>query len=62
MIRAIVAYLRGVKVEFAKVSWPTAAQFRRSFMVVVLFVAVSAAIVASIDYGLQLVIKAIINA
>lgn len=62
MIKAVRSYLGGVRSEFTKVTWPTAKQFRQSFMVVVLFVAVSAAIVSAVDYGLQLVIQAIINA
>lgn len=62
MIKAVRSYLSGVRSEFTKVTWPTTKQFRQSFMVVVLFVAVSAAIVSAVDYGLQLVIQAIINA
>lgn len=62
MIKGVATYFRGVKTEFSKVTWPTKAQFRQSFMVVVLFVAISAVIVSALDYGLQLVIKAIINA
>lgn len=62
MIKGVKTYLRGVKTEFTKVTWPTKQQFRQSFIVVVIFVAVSAVIVSAVDYGLQLVIKAIINA
>lgn len=62
MIKGVQTYLRGVQTEFSKVTWPSKQQFRQSFIVVVLFVVVSAAIVSAIDYGLQLVIKAIINA
>jgi len=62
MIKGVQTYLRGVKTEFTKVTWPTKSQFSQSFRVVVVFVVVSALIVSAIDYGLGLVIKAIINA
>lgn len=62
MIRSIATYLKGVTAEFSKVVWPTKAQFGRSFMVVVIGVAICAALVSSLDYGLSLIIKAIINA
>lgn len=62
MIKGVRSYLNGVKTEFSKVTWPTTQQFRQSFLVVVLFVVISAAVVSAVDYGLQLVIKAIINA
>lgn len=62
MIRSIATYFKGVTAEFGKVVWPTKAQFGRSFMVVVIGVAICAALVSTLDYGLSLIIKAIINA
>lgn len=55
--RAIWVYLRGVRVEFKKVVWPTKAQFWRNFTTVVLAVVVVAVVAGALDRLLQYILS-----
>lgn len=55
--RAIWIYLRGVRVEFKKVVWPTKAQFWQNFLTVIVAVAVVAVVAGAFDRLLQYILS-----
>ena len=55
--RALWQYLRGVRAEFRKVTWPTKQQFWRNFTTVVLSVVIVAVIAGAFDRLLQYILS-----
>ena len=53
----ILTFLKEVRTEFLKISWPSKEQVSREFFSVILLVAVLAGIIFLIDRGLSLVLN-----
>lgn len=58
--RPIAKYLRGVRQEFKRVSWPTRRETWRLTMSVVVFSVVFSAFIAFADYGLGVLFEKVI--
>jgi preprotein translocase SecE subunit len=55
--RALWQYLRGVRAEFGKVSWPNKQQFWRNFLTVIISVLIVALIAGAFDKLLELILS-----
>lgn len=58
--RPVAGYLRGVRQEFRKVSWPSRKETWRLTASVVIFSVLFAAFVAIVDYGLTILFEKVI--
>lgn len=58
--KALQSYLRGVRAEFGKVSWPSKKQFWNNFATVVISVVIVALIAGAFDRFLQWILTSTI--
>lgn len=58
---AVNEYVKDVRVEMSKVSWPTREELRESTLVVIVMVFVIAIFIGVVDRGLSLAFEAIIK-
>jgi preprotein translocase subunit SecE len=60
-LRAVADYIRDVRVEMSKVSWPTRRELRDSTLVVIVMVFVVAIFIGVVDRGLTIAFEALIR-
>ncbi|HYJ33467.1 MAG TPA: preprotein translocase subunit SecE [Candidatus Binatia bacterium] len=61
IVTAASEYIKDVRVEMSKVSWPTREELRESTLVVIVMVFVIAIFIGIVDRGLSLAFEAIIK-
>jgi preprotein translocase SecE subunit len=61
LMQGITDYVRDVRVEMTKVSWPTAAELRESTMVVIVMVAIMMVFIFIVDRGLTYAFEALVR-
>ena len=61
IIKSIVNYLKEVKAEIKKVSWPSKAIVKDNTQVVIIFSAIFGAIIFGMDYSLNELIKFLVK-
>jgi len=61
IIRAIGDYIRDVRVEMSKVSWPSRRELRDSTLVVIVMVFIMAIFIGIVDRGLTIAFEALIK-
>jgi preprotein translocase subunit SecE len=61
MIRAFTDYVRDVRVEMSKVSWPSRRELRDSTLVVIVMVFIMAIFIGVVDRGLTIAFEALIK-
>ncbi len=61
VLRAITDYIRDVRVEMSKVSWPSRRELRDSTMVVIVMVFIVAIFIGLVDRALTLAFEALIR-
>ena len=60
-MQGISDYIRDVRVEMTKVSWPTAAELRESTMVVIVMVFIMMVFIGIVDRALSLAFEALVH-
>ena len=61
-VRQVIAdYIRDVRVEMTKVSWPTAAELRESTMVVIVMVFIMMVFIGIVDRALSVAFEALVH-
>jgi preprotein translocase subunit SecE len=58
---AVNEYIKDVRVEMSKVSWPTRAELRESTVVVIVMVFLVAILIGVIDRGLSIAFEALLK-
>ena len=61
VIRAITDYVRDVRVEMSKVSWPSRRELRDSTLVVIVMVVLVSIFIGIVDRGLTIAFEALIK-
>jgi preprotein translocase subunit SecE len=61
LMQGITDYVRDVRIEMTKVSWPTAAELRESTMVVIVMVAIMMVFIFIVDRGLTYAFEALVR-
>ena len=61
IIKSIVNYLKEVKAEIKKVSWPSKATVKDNTQVVIIFSAIFGSIIFGMDYSLNELIKFLVK-
>jgi len=59
--KGFMKFLRDVRVEMSKVTWPTRKDLAQSTLVVLVAVAIAAAYTAVLDFGFSKIIDAVVN-
>lgn len=59
--KGFMKFLRDVRVEMGKVTWPTRKDLAQSTLVVLVAVAIAAAYTAVLDFGFSRIIDAVVN-
>jgi preprotein translocase SecE subunit len=59
--QSIADYIRDVRVEMTKVSWPTAAELRESTMVVIVMVFIMMVFIGIVDRALSVAFEALVR-
>jgi preprotein translocase subunit SecE len=60
-LQALTDYVRDVRVEMSKVTWPTRDELRESTIVVLVMVAISTVFIFFVDRGLSLAFGALVR-
>ena len=60
-LQAISDYVRDVRVEMSKVTWPTRDELRESTLVVLVMVAISTLFIFIVDRGLSIAFEALVR-
>ena len=61
VLQGISDYIRDVRVEMTKVSWPTAAELRESTMVVIVMVFIMMVFIGIVDRALSVAFEALVR-
>jgi preprotein translocase SecE subunit len=61
LMQGISDYIKDVRVEMTKVSWPTAAELRESTMVVIVMVFIMMVFIGIVDRALSLAFEALVH-
>ena len=61
VVQAISDYIKDVRVEMTKVSWPTAAELRESTMVVIVMVFIMMVFIGIVDRALSYAFEALVR-
>jgi preprotein translocase SecE subunit len=61
VLQGISDYVRDVRVEMTKVSWPTAAELRESTMVVIVMVFIMMVFIGIVDRALSVAFEALVR-
>jgi preprotein translocase subunit SecE len=60
-VQSLTDYVKDVRVEMSKVSWPTRAELRESTLVVIIMVFLMMVFIGVIDRGLSLAFEALVR-
>lgn len=60
-LQSLTDYIRDVRVEMSKVTWPTRHELRESTIVVLVMVAISTAFIFVVDRGLSIAFEALVR-
>ena len=60
-VQSLTDYVKDVRVEMSKVSWPTRAELRESTLVVIIMVFLMMVFIGVIDRGLSLAFEALVK-
>ena len=61
LIQGITDYIRDVRIEMTKVSWPTAAELRESTLVVIVMVSIMMIFIFLVDRGLSIAFESLVR-